>query len=43
MDDPETVEETMGWMGLSKSVIEDKRQSLGIDQSLTEAWNPNTS
>ena len=33
----ETVEKLVGRTGKSKSVIEDKRQSLGIEQSMTEA------
>ena len=32
-----------GAEGIDKSVIEKKRQSLGFEQSLTEAWNPTTS
>ena len=43
MNYPEKGRRNCGAEGIDKSVIVKKRQSLGFEQSLTEAWNFPTS
>ena len=43
MNNPEKGRRNFGEEGLDKSVIVKNRQSLGFEQSMTEAWNPTTS
>ena len=43
MNDTEKSRRNCGTEGLDKSVIVKKRQSLGLKQSLTEAWKTPTS